>query len=249
MISKGQIKIIKSLIQKKYRKQHRLFLVEGVKIINELLLSAYKIRTIYGTEKWAGTLPDSLYQEHKEVIQLVSSSEIDQISLMETPNEVLALVEIPEARSIDLKSELLLCLDGIRDPGNMGTIIRTADWFGLTDIICSEDCVDLYNPKVVQASMGSIFRVNVSYRSIKEFIKENSRFNLYLSTMKGEPVNIFHPELPALVVVGNESNGIRSELLELKGTKISIPGFGKAESLNAAVATGIILNIFNKTGN
>ena len=247
MISKAQIKLIKSLNYKKYRKKNNLFIAEGVKIINELILSEYKICTIYATIEWIEENITYIKETEKEKIQEVSNSELKSISSLTTPNNVIALVYIPGHHEGKIGQNVLItiALDGIRDPGNLGTIIRIADWYKIDNIICSPDCADIYNPKVVQASMGSIFHTKIIYRDLKDYLT-NTNTEIYGGYVDGKNIHQLKFKEPLILVIGNEATGISDNLAEIIGNKICIPGYGKAESLNAAVATGIILDKIRK---
>ena len=241
MISNAQQKLIQSLTQKKYRKKNKLFLAEGVKIVNEILFSAYKIHSIFGVADWLADNSGKLHNTHIQEIVEVDEKELKKISNLRTANKVLAVVHMPE-QDINLNSNLIIMLDSIRDPGNMGTIIRIADWYGIDTIICSEDCADIYNPKVIQASMGSFLRIQHAYENLQEILSSNSDRNSYGAFLEGESVHTCNFQKPAFLLIGNESNGIQKELQPLIKQKISIPKFGEAESLNASVATAIILD-------
>lgn len=240
MVSKNQIKLITSLQQKKYRKQHQLFLAEGKKVIQELLDANYELEILFSTDiEFSSVNRDKFYT--------ISENEMKKISALTTPNNCLALFKIPIEKKNDL-SGLILMLDDVRDPGNLGTIIRLCDWFGIETLICSEATVDVYNPKVIQATMGSISRVNIVYADLKDILK-TIELPIYGAFMDGE--NIYHEKLPSegVIIMGNEANGI-SKLIEGFVTKrIAIPRFGKlmqTESLNVATATAIILSEFRR---
>ena len=241
MLSKNQIKLITSLTQKKYRKQHQLFIAEGKKVIEELLQSNFELESLFVTnDKIFTSVP-------KDKINAITISEIKKISVLATANDCLALFKIPVEREMTLKG-LVLALDDIRDPGNLGTIIRLCDWFGIETLLCSDETVDVYNPKVVQATMGSISRVNVVYTSLEKVLKVTS-LPILGTFMDGE--NIYKKELPKerIIVMGNEANGISPEIENLVTQKIAIPRFGKlqqTESLNVATATAIILSEFKR---
>ena len=240
MVSKNQIKLITSLVQKKYRKQHQLFFAEGVKVIEELLQSDFQLEQIYHTKDLFSGV-----SEAKKTA--VSESDLKKISALTTPNDCLAIFKIPQEKKIETKG-LIVALDDIRDPGNLGTIIRLCDWFGIAQIVCSEQTVDIYNPKVVQATMGSISRVNVSYVDLEAYLS-GAKTPVFGTFMEGE--NIYKKALPkeAIIILGNEANGI-SEAIAAKVTqKISIPRFGdlqRTESLNVATATAIVLSEFKR---
>jgi RNA methyltransferase, TrmH family len=238
MVSKNQIKLITSLIQKKYRKEHQLFLAEGVKVIDELLESSFKLEHLYHTKP----MFDNVLKTQKT---LISDLDLKKISALTTSNDCLAVFKIPIDKEIENKG-LIVALDDIRDPGNLGTIIRLCDWFGISQIICSEQTVDIYNPKVVQATMGSIARVNVNYIDLQSYLGKTN-FEIFGTFMDGE--NIYKKKLPkqGVIILGNEANGISSAIEKLVTQKIAIPRFGNlqcTESLNVATATAIVLSEF-----
>ena len=246
MLSKAQIKYIQSFHRKKYRDRYEMYLVEGEKIVREYLTQHSLIHSIYATSQWLDKYR-SFITGNKIELHKVEVDDLQKISALKTPNQVLALAKIPHIDSFSLRSVttgLYLALDHIQDPGNLGTIIRTADWFGLDTIICSTGCVEAYNSKVVQASMGSLSRITVYYADLSSFLKDIA-LPIYATTLAGR--NIFTEKLPhdAIVIIGNESQGISSNLVKLATDQISIPKFGKAESLNAAIATGIALAQFS----
>ena len=230
MLSRNQIKFIQSLKQKKFRLQYQLFVVEGEKLVNEFLNSDWEIEQIYATKEWEG-----------ESVE-VTNKELERISSLKTPNKVLAIVKIPFEKSI-ISENLVLALDAVKDPGNLGTIIRLADWFGVQHIICSEDCVELYNPKVVQASMGSISRVQVQYVDLQSTLESMADYQVYAAVMDGKSIFSIEKLEKIIILMGSESHGVSQELLELTHQKITIPKSEKsqAESLNVANACGIIL--------
>lgn len=238
MLSKSQIKLITSLKQKKYRLKHGLFVVEGVKTIKELLQSKLVLDTLYTTESF------NIDAKNEEII---SESELQRISFLKSPNKALAIFEIPQSKPIDLKN-LIVALDDVRDPGNLGTIIRLCDWFGVKDLICSEETVDCFNPKVIQATMGSITRVNITYLDVPEFLKQTelSSFGTFM-----DGVSVYSSEIPkqGVLIFGNEANGISKNVEELITQRLSIPRFGSlraTESLNVAAATAIFLSEFKR---
>jgi len=239
MLSKSQIKLITSLRQKKFRFQHQLFFAEGVKTINELLHSKFKLHQLYTTTS-DFNISDVLQTK-------ITPNELKKISALKTPNTALALFEIPIEENIDLNT-LVVALDNVRDPGNLGTIIRLCDWFGVKDLICNTETVDCYNPKVVQATMGSITRVNVVYKDLTEILKETNTTS-FGAFMDGE--NIYDEELPknGILVLGNEANGIQTNVEAFIKKRISIPRFGdlkQTESLNVANAAAILLSEFKR---
>lgn len=245
MLSINQIKHIRSLSQLKFRKEHRQFIAEGTKIVGELPASAIRVEDVYGLEAWIEENRGK-FEYIRAGVHQISTKELERISMQKTPNQVLAVCSIPEheLQSIYEEDGSLLVLDGIRDPGNMGTIIRTADWFGIRNIVCSNDCVDVYNPKVVQSSMGSIARVKIHYTDLAAYLA-NTEQEIYATVMDGESIWEVKPG-KGIYVIGNESNGIRPEVMQHATKKISIPSAGEAESLNAAVAAGIVLAVLNK---
>lgn len=240
MISKNQISLITSLKQKKYRLQHGLFVAEGLKTISELLESEFELHRLYTT-----TLNDGV----ADVLQSrISPSELARISFLKTPNTALALFKLPEPVPIN-PTGLIVALDDIRDPGNLGTIIRLCDWFGVRDLVCSTTSADCYNPKVVQASMGSIARVNISYVNLPEFLANLPEVARFGAFMDGDQVYTASLPLPAVLVLGNEANGISEAVEHELDQHIGIPRFGTlqaTESLNVANATAVLLSEFRR---
>ncbi|MEO8764577.1 MAG: RNA methyltransferase [Ginsengibacter sp.] len=244
MLSKRIVKYIQSLSQKKLRDEYGQFIAETPKVVAELLLPGNFIcKLLCAGHIWVAENVNLLKNISPENIYEIDESLLHDISLLKTPNKVLAVFEkkSPLQKPI-IAGKLTLLLDDIRDPGNMGTIIRNADWFGIENIICSENCADCYNPKVVQATMGSLARVNVLYGSLEAFIEENRDISVYAATLDGTPVTELKNISQGMVLIGNEARGIHEDLLSIDTLHITIPGYGKAESLNAAVATGIILS-------
>lgn len=239
MLSKNQIKLITSLSQKKFRLQHKLFFAEGVKTINELLNSKFKLHQLYTT-----TLDFNV----SDVLQTKTTpNELKKISALKTPNTALALFEMPKEQGINFDN-LVVALDNVRDPGNLGTIIRLCDWFGIKDLICNTETVDCYNPKVIQATMGSIARVNIVYKDLDTVLRDREVMS-FGAFMDGE--NVYQSDLPnkGVLVLGNEANGIQNELESLISKRISIPRFGdlqETESLNVANAAAILLSEFRR---
>ena len=243
-LNKGTVKLIQSLKQQKYRKEHRLFVVEGRKMVEELLQSEMETLCLFATERF---LCD--YELHDERLEIASEVQMEQMSGQDTPPGILAVVRIPERKVQDIgNAKMVLALDGIANPGNMGTIIRTAEWFGIKQIVCSEDCVELWNPKVIQATMGSVFRMPVAYTDLEGFLKDskNNGKAIYGALLDGE--NIFKKASwdDGVIVIGSESHGIRSNILPLITHPITIPRAegSVTESLNASMAAGIILSFF-----
>jgi len=238
MLSKSQISFLQSLQQKKFRREHGLFLVEGYKSVSEFAASHYQIEAIYHTPALASKM---LKLSHNINSKEISLNILEKISTLKTPQDIIALVKIPAWPALNytsLQKKFSIVLDGIQDPGNMGTIIRTADWFGIDNVICSEDCVEVYNPKVVQATMGSLSRINVHYTNLVSFFKQ-CNMPVFGALLNGE--NIYKTQFgtEGLVVMGNEGNGLRPEIIDKVTRAVTIPGSGNAESLNVAVATAI----------
>ena len=232
MLSKKVLKDIQSLGLKKNRDESGRFVAEGPKMVEELMkLVPGSVKNIYATEAWA---------KGREGVEVVTENELEKISALKTPHQVLAVVEKLPVRKPDV-SRFLLYLDTIQDPGNLGTIIRIADWFGISDVVCSAGCADRYNPKVVQSTMASIARVNV-YEDKTETWLQNQSVPIYAASLQGTDLYTFPKTTKGILVVGNESKGIRQEWLQLADTQLTIPRRGEAESLNAAVATGILLS-------
>jgi TrmH family RNA methyltransferase len=236
MIAKSQVKYIQSLGQKKPRDADNLFIAEGPKLVGELLNAANcEIQEIYALKEWI--------EEHRANATEVTAIELEKISQLKTPNQVVAVAKkIKWSGEASLKGNISLVLDEIQDPGNMGTIIRLADWFGIKTIFCSNDCADVYNPKVVQSTMGSITRVRVEYGDLIDLLTKNSDLRIYAAVLNGRDISKMEKINEGVILIGNESKGISKEVLDLANVQITIPGKGKAESLNAAVATGIILS-------
>lgn len=235
MVVKNQIKFIKSLQQKKYRNESGMFVAEGIKTVTDLLSSQFRPEKVYTTDLKA------LSAETTE-IELITEKELRQMSGLKSPNTVLGVFHIPETKKIDF-SDWVLALDDVRDPGNLGTIIRLCDWFGIPHLVCSLNTVDCYNPKVLQATMGSIARVNIGYTDLENFCTQ-AKVPIYGTFMEGLSVYSADTSKIGILMMGNEAKGI-SEAVEGSVTyKISIPQFGEptAESLNVAMATSIILN-------
>ena len=238
MVSKNQIKWITSLQLKKYRLENQLFIAEGVKVIQELLQSNFVLEDLFATED----VFNSFSVNNKMV---VTDAEMKKITALSSPSSCLAVFQMPKETKISNQG-LIVALDDIRDPGNLGTIIRLCDWFGIEQMICSKETVDVFNPKVVQATMGSLARVNIQYIDIQEFIS-NSSLPIFGTFMDGN--NIYSEDLPndGIIIFGNEANGISAEIEKLVTNRIAIPRFGKlqkTESLNVATATAIILSEF-----
>ena len=238
MLSKSQISLLKSLQHKKERKENGLFLVEGHKSVIEFINSRYQVEAVYHTDSFD---PKMLNLSQKINLYNISVTEIDKISSLKTPQQVIAAVKIPRHPQLDnqkLRQKFSLVLDGVQDPGNMGTIIRTADWFGIDNIICSDDTVDAYNSKVVQASMGSLSRINVHYVDLQKTLPAVG-LPVFGAMLNGE--NLFSTQFgtEGLIVMGNEGNGVTPAVEQLINKAVTIPRAGKAESLNVGIATAL----------
>jgi TrmH family RNA methyltransferase len=241
MLVKSQVKYIQSLGQKKSRDEAGLFIAEGPKIVDELLLEIPSLFTaVYAVPEWIethrGRLPEALITE-------VSDDELGKISQLATPNQVLAVIRKMEApASIATANRIVLALDTIQDPGNLGTIVRIADWFGVEQVVCSRDCADIYNPKVVQSTMASIARVQLLYTDLPSWLGAQQGTRIYAAQLDGQDITQMKKIEEGIIIIGNESRGISEAVQQIVNVKITIPRVGKAESLNAAVATGIILS-------
>ena len=237
-LSKNYIKLITSLSQKKYRLKHKLFVVEGVKVVHEFLNTSYELEIVFST--------DTDFSSTDKFIE-VTDQELKKISSLKNPNKVLAIFKIPNQIN-PIMGGLILALDSINDPGNLGTIIRLCDWFGIEQLVCSNETVDCFNSKVVQASMGSLTRVAVSYLDLKKYL-QNASVPIFVADMDG--LDVYKTKLPdsAVLVLGNEANGISDEIKQLVTTKITIPRYGafqQTESLNVATASAILLSEFRR---
>tara|TARA_B110000093_G_scaffold45199_1_gene48321 strand:- start:443 stop:1162 length:720 start_codon:yes stop_codon:yes gene_type:complete len=237
-LSKNHLKLITSLSQKKYRHKYKLFIVEGIKVVQEFLNSSYELEILFSTESSFSYL-DSFIE--------VSEQELKKISSLKTPNKVIALFKIPVEKNSS-PSGLIVALDAINDPGNLGTIIRLCDWFGVDQLLCSKETVDCYNTKVVQSSMGSLTRVAISYIDLKEYLTSVS-IPIFIADMDGDNIYEMKPPTSAVLVMGNEANGISNSIKQIVSTKITIPRYGNSqltESLNVATATAILLSEFRR---
>lgn len=241
MVVKSQIKFIKSLQQKKYRILNGLFVVEGVKMVNELLQTKLKLHSLYTTNPELFTSKAFEYEK-------ISEAELLKISSLKSPNKVLAIFSIPDTAPLHF-NDWILVLDGVKDPGNLGTIIRLCDWFGIPQLVCSNNTVDCYNPKVLQATMGSIARVNIIYMEVEALVKRRD-IPVVGAFMEGDSVYHYNWPSKGMLIMGNEAHGISKELEAMLDNKVSIPQFGKAttESLNVATATAILLNELRRKG-
>jgi len=239
MLSKNQIKLIKSLESKKFRKREGLFVAEGPKVVGDLLRAGYQPHAIFSTEP----RPDA---------ELITDDELHRISFLQHPQEVLAVFHIPtpqESSNFHLPADICLALDGVQDPGNVGTIIRIADWFGITHIYCSPDTADVYNPKVVQATMGSLAHVQITYCDLVPLLR-GAAVPVYGTLLDGQDIYQQPLSREGVIVMGNEGNGISPEVRQLVSHKLLIPNFNKntetAESLNVAIATAITCSEFRR---
>jgi len=240
MVSKNQIKLIQQLHQKKYRNLHDLFIVEGEKGVNEFLEASFELHYLFHTENF-------VLNKYYDKAAVINDKELSKISQLKTPNKVLAIFKKPKQNTLQEKG-LTLVLDNVQDPGNLGTIIRLSDWFKVTQIICATETVDCFNPKVVQATMGSLARVPIFYTDIVSFLSD-IKLPCFAAIMDGE--NVYETKLPqdAVLVMGNEANGISQKVLEIIDNPLAIPRFNdtsKPESLNVATATAILLSEFRR---
>ena len=241
MLSKQKIKYIQSLGQKKFREQDGSFIAEGPKLIKDLLhADPSSIREILATEDWFATNPISGLNDR---VTLITEAELERISQLATPNQVLAIVgQYDHGELVQTENKVTLVLDTLQDPGNLGTIIRIADWFGIPQVVASLDSADLYNPKVVQSSMGSIARVKLYYMDLAPWLSERTGIPIYATGLEGRDTRSVDRIKEGIIIIGNESKGINPDVMQYATVKITIPKKGSAESLNAAVATGIILS-------
>lgn len=245
MFSKSTIKYIQSLQQKKFRDESRAFVAEGPKVVLELLNSGhFTCNGVYATQEWMEEMGPGLGNRLEGRLHIIRDFELEKIASYSTPNRVVAIFEQRDPMPVIDVSGHTLLLDDIRDPGNFGTIIRTADWFGVENIICSESCVDMYNPKVVQSTMASLGAVNVVYTSLAGWLKTHQDIPRYAAVLGGDAIPAGGLPAEAILVIGNESAGISDEVRALCDHTITISRKGMAESLNAAVATGILLYCF-----
>ncbi len=252
MASKSTISFLRSLQQKKFRNEEGVFIVEGPKMVAEVLKSDFKVRKLYATSSWA---PD----HHEPMpVEIITETEMERVSGLQTPNKVLAVVEMPvlEGPVSSLLSGMHLLLDQIQDPGNLGTIIRIADWFGVTSVICSPDTADVFNPKVIQSSMGSIFNVKIHYSSLADVLLKNANGNkwpVYATLLSGNDIYKTEMKASSFVILGNESRGVNPVLNAFITQGIFIPRpankSSKAESLNVAVAAGIVCSEYCRKNN
>ncbi len=254
MISKNQIKLVKRLEQSKYRRIEGLFIAEGPKLVGELLAAKFIPKIIFATQEWTSPFYKVLIES--KLINQINESELCNLSLQQHPNQVIGLFSQCE-RTLpnDLgKHSLVLALDGIQDPGNMGTICRIADWFGIEDIICSNNTVDVYNPKAIQATMGAIARIRIHYCNLPDYLVNALKQDIpvYGTFLKGENIYTTPLDSNGIIVMGNEGNGISSDVSRYVSKRVLIPNYPNGrittESLNVAVATAITVSEFRRRG-
>jgi TrmH family RNA methyltransferase len=250
MPTKAQIKLIRSLHLKKFRNEYNLFVAEGSTNVLDLLNSPFRLQWLFARETWIEKFGERLQEVN---VQQVSRKEMEMMSSLKSSSEVLAVFKLPELSdfSSDAIDDYVIALDNIKDPGNLGTIIRTADWFGIKSIICSLETVDVYNPKVVQATMGSLARVQVHYLDLEKVLSEvPTDIDVYGAFLHGDPVSHVEKQGKGIILIGSEAHGISKEYLSLTTHKVTIPSFAKgkpgAESLNAVVATAILCYEFRR---
>lgn len=235
MVDKSRIKYINSLGDKKQRDADRVFVAEGPKIINELLDEpVLEVQEIFALKEWVSRRSEANFN-----LTEIDDRMLERLSFLTTPNQVLGVFKMPDLPALQLKNKVSLVADGIQDPGNLGTIIRCADWFGIDQVICSRNCADVFNPKTVQSTMGSVARVKVYYENLANVLKG---VKIYAASLNGTDLDSMDAIAEGVIVIGSESKGISEEVLDLPHEKITIRKKGRAESLNAAVAAGIILS-------
>jgi RNA methyltransferase, TrmH family len=253
MISKNKIKFIISLQKKKVREEEGLFVIEGDKLVKEFLLAGIKVKILVAKHEFIKSLPSGAVNLAEETEEL-SYEELKQISTLKTPHNALAVVPIPENRLEieEVFKDLSVVLDFVQDPGNLGTIIRAAAWFGIRNIICSDDCVDVYNPKVIQATMGAILHVKVHYINLSEFLIQAAKNNIpvYGTLLEGSSIYSHKLGNKGIIIVGNESRGISEKLIPYITHKIMIPKFSGSktgiDSLNVGMAASVVFSEFRR---
>jgi len=240
MLSKSQLKYIQSLHHKKFREEHQAYLVEGTKMFEEAIqFAANQIQHIYAVPEWL-MRHEHLIKGFEHLMVEIKLADMERASTMQTPPGVLLVLKSTTPVEVHF-SGLTVILDAIQDPGNLGTIIRTADWFGVKNIVCGTGTVEAFNPKVIQSSMGSIFRVNLFYTDLRQFLNNHKDMPVVVSHLEGTDLSSFKWPENLFLIIGNESNGVSNDLSEKAKWKIKIPGFGLAESLNASVAASILI--------
>lgn len=247
MLTKNEIKFIKSLSTKRERDANRLFIAEGSKLVKDIIGCGGQVMQMVALSSWILENADFI-ETHQLIPHSISPSEMDRITELSTPSPVFAVFHQPQHSKSEVPASSILILDDIRDPGNLGTIIRTADWFGIRTIICSSETVDCFNPKVIQSTMGSILRVSLTYVLLEKFICENrSKYTYYGTFMNGDSIKSISYTQPSALIIGNEAHGISKEVEQLIDQRIAIPGnqiadgIAGPESLNAAIATSVVL--------
>lgn len=239
MLSKAQNKYIRSLTQQKFRSEYRVFVAEGSKIALEWLATGTPIKMLIATAEWAGQHKAAIARHPETAVYIVDETELLKLSSLNTTNHVLLVIPYPDPQDIPAVNEWYLALDDIQDPGNMGTIIRIADWFGINNIVCSPGCVDVYNPKVVQSAMGGHIRVKLFESDLVQFLSSTALPKI-AATLHGENVYIAEKHRAGVLIIGNESKGISERVMNAATHKVTIPRKGGAESLNAGVSAGIL---------
>ncbi len=239
-ISRNDLKNFSSLIRKSKRNELGLFIVEGKKICDELIQSDFQIERLFVTEK---------YKNDYKTAELISQNDADRLSNLKNQSDIIGIVKTPKHDIPETADQMTIYLEGISDPGNMGTILRSLDWFGYNNVYCSSDCVDIFNNKAVMASMGSVFRVKSHTISLTEICDKFKITNTIGTTLDGENLYSFQFEEKSIIILGNEANGISRDLTNKVNQNISIPKKGNAESLNVSIATSIILNEINRRTN
>lgn len=243
MFTKTHAKYIQSLHDKKLRTEYGVFFAEGPKVVTDLLQrGVFTCTMLAATEHWLQTNQAWLAKASIGQVFAIKDFELEKISALSQPNQVLAVFEQQRPQAdFAAKGQITLLLDGLQDPGNLGTILRTADWFGVANMVCTPHCADIYNPKVVQGTMGSLGRVNVLYTEAIPWLEQQKGIPIYATALAGKPLRQYSPITEGIIIVGNESKGVGPALLQMAHHTIHIPGKGGAESLNAAVALGIVL--------
>ena len=245
MISKQQAKFVKSLKLKKYRKKASAFLVEGAKNVIELISSGYEIKHLFITEKFLNEYSDRMIPDFE--YEVCKEKDLADLGTFQSNEYALAVAKMKSIPLDISNDDLVLALVDVSDPGNLGTIIRIADWFGIKTIIAGKDAADFFSPKVINASMGSFTRVNVHHMDLQEFLSFSTKHNVYGALLNGKNIHEVKIEKPAILLMGNESKGIKASLFSYIDKKITIPKIGGAESLNVAVSTAIICDNFFRT--
>ncbi|HUS87668.1 MAG TPA: RNA methyltransferase [Bacteroidales bacterium] len=253
MISTGKIKLIRSLHQKKQREKLGLFIIEGDKLVREFLTSNAQVVCVVAKPEWLASLPEKNLENRVELIE-VESGDLKKVSRLTSPQNALALVRIPEHTydTGSLKSELSIALESVQDPGNLGTIIRIAAWYGIKNLFCSDDCVDIFNSKVIQSSMGAVLHVKTHYTDLADLLTmlRKSETAVYSASLNGESVYTTDLERGGIIIFGNESRGITTELKKFVNKELTIPSFGEPgagiDSLNVAMSAAIICSEFRR---